>query len=149
MTTGLCAGEASCAGGDAVMRRLTRRRLLTCSATAAVVATLAPVMKTGAAFARESWLRRGSYAPRVGETFGAVLADGRAVSLRLTAVEDLMGTSPSGSSLAGCEDAFLLDFQGPFSPHLEQGVRELRHRALGSGMLFLVPHAMTSNGRRY
>jgi hypothetical protein len=149
MITGLCAGEAACRGGDDAPRLLTRRRLLTTGVTAAVAVTLPPVMTTADAIGRESWLRRASYASRVGETFEPVLGDGGKVRLRLTTVEDLSGTSPHGNSLAGSDASFLLEFDGPTSPRLEQSVYELRHAAFGRGMLFLVPQAPRSNGTRY
>jgi uncharacterized protein DUF6916 len=147
-TSGLCAGEASCGGGDDAPL-LTRRRLLITGVTAAVAVTLPPVTTTAEAIGRQSWLRRGSYAQRVGETFEAVLHDGATVALRLAGVADLVGTSPRGNSLARSDDSFLLEFDGPISPQFGQGVYELRHVAFGRDVLFLVPHAPRSNDARY
>jgi hypothetical protein len=148
MITGPCAGAATSAGGDAVLPPLTRRQLLTRATTTAVAATMPPVV-VPAAVARAHWLRRASYTGRIGEVFQTALADGRMVSLQLTAVENLIGTSPSAKSLQGSEASFLLEFQGPANPHLGQGVRELRHPAFGRGELFVVPEAPARNGSRY
>ena len=131
------------------MPTLTRRRLLATGAPATVLATLPSLVTARDAIGRPTWLRRASYAGRVGETFRVVLADGRIVSLRLAGVENLVGTSPSGRSLKGSDAAFLLELQGPAKPSLEQGVRELRHPVLGRGMLFLVPEAPHRRGSRY
>jgi hypothetical protein len=142
-------GQDTSGGGDALLGRLSRRQLLTRGAVAALAATLPGVVAAPDAFGRANWLRRASYAGRLGETFRAVLPDGRAVSLRLVAVENLIGTSPSGKSLEGSEDSFLLELDGPEEPRLEQGIHEVRHPAFGRSMLFLVPRAQEKNRRRY
>jgi len=124
-------------------RVVTRRQLLAWGATAGAAATLHGLVAAPLSLGRESWLRRATYARRVGETFRAVAEDGTTVALRLVAVDDLAGKTGCGRSLAGCEDAFVLEFLGPDAPRLPQGVFELRHRALGRGRLFLVPHGST------
>jgi hypothetical protein len=128
---------------------MTRRHLLGWGASAAVIASLPPLVAAPAAVGRTSWLQRATYARHLGEWFRAELGGGRTVALRLMAVEDLVGTTPSGTSLAGRDDAFLLVLRGPDAPRLTQGVRQLRHVALGSGGLFLVPEARRSNETTY
>jgi hypothetical protein len=110
---------------------------------------LAGLVAAPPAAARDSWLRRASYAGRIGEPFHARAADGTSVTLRLEAIGDLIGTTSSGTSLAGHDEAFLLEFRGPDAPALTQGVHELRHRGLGRTHLFLVPHARDGLGTTY
>jgi uncharacterized protein DUF6916 len=124
-------------------RVVTRRQLLAWGATAGAAATLHGLVAAPLSLGRESWVRRATYARRVGETFRAVLDDGTTVALRLVAVDDLAGQTARGRSLAGRDDAFLLEFLGPDTPRRPQGVYELRHRALGRARLFLVPHEST------
>jgi hypothetical protein len=137
------------AGEDSLVAPITRRRLLAWGATAAAATTVAPLLMAPGAVGRESWLRRGSYENHVGEYFRAGLGDGRTVSLRLEAVRDLIGTTPKGRSLAGHDDAFLLELRGPDTPRLPQGVSELRHSALGRRHLFVVPDGPARDGSAY
>jgi hypothetical protein len=102
---------------------------------------LTGVVRTPSALGRESWLRRASYAGRVGERFTVRVAGGQTVTLRLAGVDDLVGTTPSGVSVPGRDDAVLLELRGPKTPRLAQGVHELRHRTLGRSRLFVVPQA--------
>jgi hypothetical protein len=134
---------------SAIHAPMTRRRLLTWGATAAAATAVPPLLVAPEAVGRESWLRRGSYEKHLGERFRAVLADGRTVSLRLDAVRDLSGTTPSGHALAGRDDAFMLELRGPDAPRLTQGVSELRHTAFGHRDLFIVPERPTRNGSSY
>jgi hypothetical protein len=128
---------------------MTRRRLLAWGATAAAATAVPPLLVAPEAVGRETWLRRGSYEKHVGDRFRAVLGDGRTVSLRLEAVRDLSGTTPSGRALAGRDDAFLLELRGPDAPRLTQGVNELRHAAFGHRDLFIVPQRPTGGGSSY
>jgi hypothetical protein len=141
--------SASRAGDDSLVGPMTRRRLLRWGATAAAAAAVPPLLVAPEAVARESWLRRGSYEKHVGEYFRAVLPDGRTVSLRLAAVRDLIGTTPSGQALTGRDDAFLLELQGPDTPRLTQGVSEFRHTSLGRCGLFVVPQGPPAKGSAY
>jgi hypothetical protein len=125
---------------------LTRRTLLTCAATAVAVPGIHPLAATAAG--RKDWFRRRSYAAHVGERFGATLADGRSVPLRLAAVRDLIGTTPGGRPLTGRDDAFALELHGPRAPQMTQGISELRHAAFGRRSLFIVPGAETAAGGR-
>jgi hypothetical protein len=127
-------------GDDVQFVPLTRRRLLAVGLTAGAAAGLAGLASAPSVFGRESWLRRATYARRVGHTFHARTAGGGTVALRLAKVRDLDGTTSSGASLAGRDDAFLLELTGPAHTRLEQGVYELRHRTLGLAQLFLVPY---------
>jgi hypothetical protein len=120
---------------------VTRRQLLAWGAAAGAAATLRGLVGAPASVARQSWMRRATYTGRIGQTFHAV-ADGSGVALRLAAVEDL-------PTLAGSDDAFLLEFSGPRAPRLTQGVVELRHKALGRTQLFLVPEAPGEHGQSY
>jgi hypothetical protein len=128
---------------------VTRRQLLAWGAAAGAAATLPGLVAAPAALGRESWLRRATYTRRVGDTFHAVLENGRTVPLRLSAVEDLAGSTARGTSLAGRDDAFLLELRGPGEPSLGQGAYELRHRTLGRDTLFLVPQAPEARGTAY
>jgi hypothetical protein len=132
-----------------VRRAVTRRQLLAWGATVGAAATLGGLVAAPRSFAWDSWLRRATYTRRVGESFHASLAGGGTVVLRLSAVEDLAGSAPRGASLAGRDDAFLLEFRGPHAPRLAQGVVELRHRALGRHRFFLVPQALGDDGNTY
>jgi hypothetical protein len=129
--------------------RLTRRQLLAWGAAVGAATTLGGLVAAPISVGRESWLRRATFAGRVGDRFHAVLADGRTVALRLAAVEDLAASTARGTSLAGRDDAFLLEFRGPHAPGLDQGVYELRHGALGAGQFFLVPQAPGDGGQSY
>jgi hypothetical protein len=128
---------------------MTRRRLLAWGATAAAATAVPPLLVAPEAVGRESWLRRGSYEKHLGDRFRAVLGDGRTVSLRLEAVRDLSGTTPSGRPLAGRGDAFMLELCGPDTPRLTQGISELRHAAFGHRDLFIVPQRPGRNGSSY
>jgi hypothetical protein len=128
---------------------MTRRRLLRWGATAAAATAVPPLLFAPEAVGRESWLRRGSYENHLGDRFRAVLGDGRTVSLRLEAVRDLSGTTPTGHALAGRDDAFLLELRGPDTPRLTQGVSELRHAAFGHRDLFIVPQRPARDGSSY
>jgi hypothetical protein len=120
---------------------LTRRRLLAWGVTAGAAAGLAGFAAAPPVLGRESWLRRTTYARRVGELFHV---GGTTVVLRLAKVRDLVGTTSGGASLAGRDDAFMLELAGPAESRLPQGVYELRHRALGRTSLFIVPHVQNS-----
>jgi hypothetical protein len=128
---------------------INRRQLLAWGATAGAAATLRGLVAAPPSVGHETWLRRASYTGRIGQPFHATLGDAKTVTLQLLAVEDLTGTTPRGTSLAGVEDAFLLEFRGPSKPRLSQGVFELHHRALGRNRLFLVPQAPGGHGNTY
>jgi hypothetical protein len=130
-------------------RAVTRRQLLAWGAVAGAAAALRGLVAAPVSVARESWLRRATYTGRVGESFHAVRGSGKTVALRLVAVEDLAGSTPSGESLAGRDDAFLLELLGPRTPELTQGIVELRHRALGRTELFIVPQAPGGSRNAY
>jgi hypothetical protein len=128
---------------------ITRRQLLAWSTTASLAVILRGFIAAPHAVARETWLRRASYTGRVGQTFQAALGGAKRVGLRLAAVQQLAGTTPTGASLAGRDDAFLLEFRGPRTPRLSQGVFELHHPALGRQPFFLVPQAPGRHGNTY
>jgi hypothetical protein len=149
MTLECCAVGADFVCDDALLAPFTRRHLLALGATVAAGASLGGLVAAPPVVGRESWLRRASYTGRVGEPFRARLPGGATVTLWLVEVGDLIGTTPSGTSLAGRDDAFLLEFRGPDTPRLTQGVHELRHRAVGRGRLFVVPQAQRRDGNAY
>ncbi len=136
-----------CAGS--LLAPLTRRHLLRWGATAAIGTAAAPLLVAPEAVGRKSWLRRGSYEDLVGGCFRVELGNGRTVGLRLEAVRDLVGTTPSGRALAGRDDAFLLELRGPDTPRLRQGVGGFRHVAFGRRSLFVVPQGPAGNGCAY
>jgi hypothetical protein len=128
---------------------ITRRQLLAWGATASVAVTLRGLAAAPQSVATEPLLRRASYVGRVGQSFYAAQGGATTVSLRLLAVDDLIGTTPRGASLAGLDDAFLLEFRGPSTPRLSQGVYQLHHQAIGHIRLFLVPQAPGGHGNTY
>jgi hypothetical protein len=128
---------------------LTRRQLLASGVMAGAGVVLGGLSAAPPAVGRESWLRRSSYAGRIGDRFRARAAGGPTVTLRLEAIGDLTGTTRSGDSLAGRDDAFLLVLSGPDTPRLTQGIHELRHGTLGRAHLFLVPQARGELGNTY
>ena len=89
-----------------------------------------PVTKT-------SWLERGTYNSRVGETFK--VKDGLlSIPVRLQAVLDLEGAGPRGRPLKGRNDAFALAFTGPAGGAWFQDTRLFTHPTLGQHPLFVV-----------
>jgi hypothetical protein len=125
---------------------MTRRRLFWLVGATAVVGGL-PLRAGAARAATDSpWLRRSGYAGRLGERFEV---DGRPLTLRLTAVGDLEGTTGAGRSLAGRDDAFYATLRGPRAPALAQGVHGLSHPELGRASLFLVPGERRGHAATY
>jgi hypothetical protein len=115
----------------------TRRALLK-SGCASAVALAVP----GAAWAAasQSYLKRSSYLPLVGQTF-TVLGSG--VSLQLTAVQDIAG-APAGSN-----DAFALIFGAAPGARAIKAVPTLSQPSLGSFQLLLAPGQASSAGASY
>ena len=115
---------------------LTRRRLVLAGGT--VVAGLyvsGALPAVAAAVSTPAYLRRSSYAGRVGASFSAVSASGTGATLRLTTVADLARARQT-PSLAGRDDAFALTFSGPGGAPLGSGILRLRHPSLGWVSLF-------------
>jgi hypothetical protein len=133
-----------CVSDDVQFVPLTRRDLLAWGVATGAAAGLAGLAAAPPVLGRQSWLRRSTYAQRLGEPFSVRITGGTKVTLRLADVDDLAGTTSSGASLAGRDDAFLLELTGPAEPRLTQGVYELRHRTLGVSRLFIVPHPQNS-----
>jgi hypothetical protein len=115
---------------------LTRRRLVLAGGTAvAGLYAMGGVPAAAAALSTPAYLRRSSYAGRVGTSFSAVSATGAAAKLRLTTVADLARVRQT-PSLAGRDDAFALTFSGPSGAPLGSGILRLRHPSLGWVSLF-------------
>lgn len=120
---------------------LTRRRLLMYGGAALATVGSPGVARAGSTtVTKTSWLERGTYNSRVGQTFG--MASGSStVALKLTGVHDLVGENASGRSLAGRNDAFALTFSGPAGAAAFQETRLFTHPVLGQHPLFVVAGA--------
>ena len=128
---------------------LTRRRLVLAGGTAAAGLYLAGALPASAAVpSAPAYLRRSSYAYRVGARFSAVSPAGTTVTLRLTSVADLARAKQT-PSLAGRDDAFALIFSGPSGSLLGSGIRRLRHPSLGWISLFITPVGGPSHSQLY
>jgi hypothetical protein len=115
---------------------LTRRRLVLAGGTAvAGLYVMGGLPAAAATRSTPAYLRRSSYARRVGATFSAVGATGTAATLRLTTVADLARAQQT-RSLVGSDDAFALTFSGPAATPLGSGMLRLRHPSLGWVSLF-------------
>jgi hypothetical protein len=123
---------------------LTRRSLLRSAAAAAAASFVGlhvwPPAHAGAA---ASHLRRSSYAGLVGKSFTA-----DSVGLKLLAVSDVAGAAVD-ESLAGSEDAFVLEFSGPLDHPLAGGTHTLSHPRLGQFDLFVSAVDQPRPDRRY
>ena len=82
-----------------------------------------------------------SFEPHRGETF-TLLAGGSELALTLAAVQRLGNAVRAGG-------AFSLQFSGPAGPIVPQAIYPLRHRALGTLELFLVPLKPEGGSSRY
>ena len=113
---------------------LTRRHLLALGGLAFASASMPSVARAGSTpVTKNSWLERGTYNSRVGQTF---LMDG--VALKLAAVLDLVGTNSRDRPLAGRNDAFTLSFSGSQTGSGFQETRLFTHPELGQHPLFVV-----------
>ena len=83
-------------------------------------------------------LRLNVFTGLVGSTFEVV---GEAVCLALVGITEHVKTERN--------EAFSLFFEGPTAPMFPQGIRKLKHEALGELELFLVPVGRNANGYQY
>jgi hypothetical protein len=122
---------------------LSRRRMLQ-GVVGVTVAAATPIRWLGAAHAAPAgaggWFSKASYAGLVGSTFFVTTPSGTA-SLTLTAVENLDPPSPKQRS-APADGRFSLLFTSASS--FVQGTYLVRHSALGSANLFMVPVSGTA-----
>ena len=81
------------------------------------------------------------FEPHVGDVFSIALNDS---SLSMT----LKAAKPLGTALRE-GGAFALSFAGPAAPLLQQSIYPLRHAALGTLDLFIVPVGREKNGIIY
>jgi hypothetical protein len=88
-------------------------------------------------------LLRSSYDGLVGENFRVGSGN-----LRLLSVDDLAGAAVF-KSLAGSDDAFVLEFSGPLDAALESGTHSVTHAALGGFELFVSEVEQPRSERRY
>jgi hypothetical protein len=79
--------------------------------------------------------------PHVGSTFEIRYPDGAVITLQLSEAKDL-GSTPQ-------QEQFMLLFQGPPQPLLQQATYALTHPALGERLVFLVPSAQNADGFVY
>lgn len=79
--------------------------------------------------------------PHVGSTFDIRYPDGAVITLQLTEAKD-MGSTPQ-------QEQFMLVFQGPPQPLLQQATYGLTHPVLGELLVFLVPNAQNAEGFLY
>jgi TAT (twin-arginine translocation) pathway signal sequence len=127
------------------MTAVSRRNLLKTSALAAA-ATLVPevvhaAVRKGVVASRvplaPSWPLRSTFAAQIGSMFVASARSLKPVRLQLTDVGDLPSAKAAGTM--GFEETFAVHFNGPVGVRLRQGTYDLRHAALGSLSLFIVP----------
>lgn len=94
------------------------------------------------------WLTSADFAGLLGQDLVLELSDGRELALT---VHEVTGTGREGG--AGPDgvprEQFSVVFRGPREPVLAQGVRDLRHAALGELALFLVPIGADADGVSY
>ena len=83
------------------------------------------------------------FQPRVGETFAATAGDGRKLSLKLAAVDELQGR-PDADRVP-----FSLKFQDEAQDHVPQQTVAVEHPEMGSFDLFVVPLGPVPEGMRY
>jgi hypothetical protein len=84
-----------------------------------------------------SWPLRSTFAAQIGSMFVAGGRSLKPVRLQLTDVGDLPSAQKAGTM--GFEETFAVHFNGPVGMRLRQGTYELRHAALGTLNLFIVP----------
>jgi hypothetical protein len=129
---------------EAVMSAVSRRNLLR---TGALVGAAALVPRTVSAAVGKaapsraplaaSWPLRSTFAAQIGSTF---VVNGRSlkpVRLMLAEVGDVPSARTAGT--VGYEETFAVRFDGPAGLRLRQGTYELRHAALGTLQIFIVP----------
>lgn len=85
-----------------------------------------------------------TFAVHADEDFAIVLPDGSELTARL-----IEATSRGAAPAEGLRAPFSIVFRGPARPTLSQGLHRVRHGALGSFELFLVPIEPDGEGPRY
>jgi hypothetical protein len=85
-----------------------------------------------------------TFSVHVDEDFAIALLDGGELTARL-----IEATSRGVSPAEGLRAPFSIIFRGPAEPTLPQGVHRVRHDAIGSFELFLVPIEPDADGPRY
>jgi uncharacterized protein DUF6916 len=128
---------------------MTRATLLKAGAAAALTLAGGGASEAFAARAVPRHVRRSSWGPLVGRTVEARIGRMRSVRLRVVAVEDLASGPVPITALIGNEDSFSVVLRGPRSPRLGQGVVPIRHPALGTAPLLLVPARAGKSGQDY
>jgi hypothetical protein len=83
------------------------------------------------------------FSGRIGETFSAVAADGRRLTLTLASIETL--SAPPG----GARMPFSLEFRDEASDHVPQQTLAVEHPEIGAFDLFVVPLGPSLDGMRY
>lgn len=127
---------------------MTRRRLVLASGAAGAALYLGRIPASAAAARVPASLRRASYSGLTGAQFSAKTATGRIVTLRLTAVTDLV-RARSEPSLRGRDDAFALAFSGASRDLIACGIGRLHHPTLGWISLFIVPVGRATTSQAY
>ena len=117
---------------------MTRRHLVLAGGVAGAALYLGGLPSSAAAADAPAYLSRASYARRTGARFSAKTVGGRTVTLRLTAVTDLV-RARTEPALRGRDDAFALTFSGASADVLGSGIRRLNHPALGWFSVFITP----------
>jgi len=85
-----------------------------------------------------------TFSVHVDEDFTVALPDGTELTARL-----IEATALGGSPAEGLRAPFSIIFRGPAGPTLSQGTHQLRHQAIGSFEVFLVPVQPDAGGPRY
>jgi hypothetical protein len=127
---------------------LTRRRLLQMGGGATAALYFGGLPGLAVADSDPAYLRRSSYASRIGSPFGVVDGGGGATTLNLAAVDDLV-RAQTDPAFVGRDDAFALAFTGPQNRVLASAVHELSHATLGRFSVFISPVDDGSDGQRY
>jgi hypothetical protein len=128
--------------------KLTRRQLVQIGGASVAVWYLGGPAARAAAAGEAAHLRRASYTGLKGTRFAAVTPGGAPVTLRMTAVGDLV-RARSEPSLRGHDDAFALTFTGPATIFMESGISRLQHPTLGWVSLFISPAGPTTTTQSY
>ena len=128
---------------DGSQIHLSRRRLIQLGGGATTALYLPNLSSVAIAAGVPASLKRSSYGPLVGRSFGS-----GAGNLTLSAVSDL-ARAQSEPAFAGRDDAFALSFTGPSGSVLQSGIHTLSNDTLGSFDIFITPVDAPGSDQQY